>query len=148
MPMLVPFARSSTWRTVPSGSLASALTFTVAPSTNDAPSTGAVMATVGGRLGVGSTATAIAADVTTAAESSVARATSVYGPATVGVQVTSYGAVASTPTTAPLASHSTCATSPSASLAVARRVTGVPTTELLPAAGAVSATVGGRFGSG
>jgi hypothetical protein len=144
--MTVDPCKKSTRLTVPSVSLAFALTMMLAGALNVAPSAGAVSATVGGWFAGGLfTVIERTADVVVAPSSSVARAVREYVPAGTLFHATLYGLVVSLPINVEPWKKSTRLTVPSVSLALALMVMLAGAVNVAPLAGAVSAALGGWF---
>jgi hypothetical protein len=137
-------SRNSTFVTLPSESLAVAVTAIVGFQAKMAPSAGEVMLAVGGVL-PGLTVIVDATLVVAPPRSSVARAVSVYVPAGTPLQVKLYGAVVSSPSFAAPLKNSTFATVPSASDAVAVRFTVAGGVKVAPSVGCVSVTAGSKL---
>ena len=142
-PITVEPSRNSTLVTLPPGSLAVAVIVIVGFQAKIAPSAGEVMLAVGAAFAA-LTVIVDGALVVLAPRSSVARAVTVYVPAATPPQVKLYGAVVSSPSFAAPLKNSTLATVPSASDAVAARLTVAGAAKVAPLAGCVSVTVGGE----
>ena len=141
---LSPPAKISTCVTVPSLSVALALTFSVTPTLTPWPAFGEVITTSGPAFG-GSTVTLTASELPWPSRSSIASALRVTSPASVALHSSSYGASASSPITWPPARNLTFTTLPSESLALAASCSVFPALSDTPASGWVSATLGGWF---
>ncbi len=138
---LSPSAEISTRVTVPSLSVALALTFSVTPTLTPWPALGEVITTSGPTFG-GSTVTLTTAEVPWPSRSSIATALSCTSPASAGVHSNSYGTSVSSPITWPPKRNLTFTTLPSASLALAASCRVFPAFSDVPAAGLVRTTVG------
>ena len=139
---LSPSAEISTDTTVPSLSVALALTFSVTPTLTPWPALGEVITTSGATFG-GSTVTLTTAEMPWPSRSSIATALSCTSPASAGVHSSLYGASVSSPITCSPARNLTFTTLPSASLALAASCSVFPAFSDTPPSGLVNDTVGG-----
>ncbi len=141
---LSPLAKISTDTTVPSLSVALALTFSVAPTLTPKPALGEVITTSGAVFG-GSTVTLTTSEIVSAPRLSTATAVSKCSPSVAAAHSISYGAVSSTPNVVAPLKNNTFTTLPSASAASALSARLLPCLITVPEAGALSVTVGAWF---